>query len=327
MRRHREQGFTLVELLVVIAIIGILIALLLPAVQAAREAARRIKCANKLHNIALAALNYESTNGNFPPGRQRLKDDSDWNRWSEFARMLDYSEATQIADRIEPTITTSSELNAVCPMHIELFVCPSDYERLGPAGETPTWGRINYKGTAGNLPGRWNGKAAGEYCNGIFRSDHMTKIREITDGTSHTALLSEAVRGDGDRTNVDIPGDWFSISSSLRERDEVYTACQNVSTSGENHSLSGRTWVYGSMVCTRYNHVMPPNLQSCVCGPATQSSVNNNGTATTASSRHPGGVNLAMADGSTTFINDDVDIFIWWALGSINGGETIPDSF
>jgi prepilin-type N-terminal cleavage/methylation domain-containing protein len=334
---HRN-GFTLVELLVVIAIIGILIALLLPAVQAAREAARRIKCSNNLHNLALAALNYESSNGCLPLGRMLktyAKNGTDWHKWSEFARMLPFTEETQISSMINyhvPMFQKSggvdiSGASIVQDMQPAIFLCPSDYNRLSEAGHQVDWGRINYKGTAGNTPGAWNATTRIENSNGIFRANCRTSMRDITDGISQTAMMSEAILGDGDDNSIDVPSDWFGISVSEMTLPAVYQACTAVTPGTNQHSRSGRTWIYASFVCTRYNHIMPPNARSCVCATASQATVNNRGGATTASSRHPDGVNMVTADGATHFINNDVDLGIWWALGSVDGGERVPDSF
>ena len=336
--RPRHRGFTLVELLVVIAIIGVLIALLLPAIQAAREAARRIKCANNLHNLALAALNYESAYHVLPLGRM-IKTSGpnagEWHRWSEFSRMLAYSEEKAITDRIDFSLGMGAlpgGLASLQKIQPQLLLCPSDYDRLTEAGHQVTWGRINYKGTAGSSPGTWNGSTGTEDSDGIFKSNYETQLRDIVDGVTHTAMLSEAIIGDGNENIADIPSDWFGISVSNKTRAEVYQACRAVDPSiAGQHTRSGRTWVYASFVCTRYNHIMPPNERSCVCASGSgfieQTAVNNYGGATTASSRHPGGVNIATADGATHFIDNDIDIHVWWALGTVDGGEAVPKSF
>jgi prepilin-type processing-associated H-X9-DG protein len=166
--------------------------------------------------------------------------------------------------------------------------------------------------------------------NGIFLTNKAVKISEITDGTSHTALFSEAVIGDGDDTHVEVPGDWFKVSEGNITAAQVYTACiaLNVSTmnkSNSQFSKSGRNWVRGNYVSARYTHIMPPNERSCgrSDGGLNAGDINDNGGATTASSRHSGGVNLTMCDGSARFVHDDIDLKIWQAWGSRNGGEVI----
>jgi hypothetical protein len=217
-------------------------------------------------------------------------------------------------------------------MQPHLFLCPSDYDRLSEAGHQTAWGRINYKGAAGNTPGEWDATNRVENSNGIFKSNCTTRMSDIVDGVSHTAMMSEAIIGDGDDSHADVPSDWFGISASNMTLPGVYQACTSITPgSSGQHSRSGRTWIYASYVCTRYNHIMPPNERSCVCGGGggsiSQSVVNNKGTATTASSRHPGGVNLATADGATHFIDEGVDVRVWWALGSVDGGEKVPETY
>ena len=132
------------------------------------------------------------------------------------------------------------------------------------------------------------------------------RLEQVTDGTSHTALFSEAVLGDGDDNHIETPGDWFRIDTTNTTSAQVYAACTSLTpeTGDSNQfSRSGRNWVNGNYIVTRYNHIMTPNLRSCArCAPSTGdlgTAANNQGGATTASSRHPGGVNLVMADAST----------------------------
>ena len=325
MSRKRSLGFTLVELLVVIAIIGILIALLLPAVQAAREAARRAECKNNLRQIGLAAHNYHSANKCFPPGRLTTV-----NSWSQNAKLLPYIEHQNVYDLISFNKSPGNSANATArTSHISCYRCPSDYNRMdfNYSKNHYGWGKNNYKGNAGNDTGQMvSGK---EQNNGIFMSNCVRRIRDIPDGTSHTALFAEAVLGDASDEKIEVPGDWFRIATSYKTRDEVYNACLNVTPqSGAANQIcrSGRNWTWGNYIPSRYNHVMPPNMQSCGRYGGSgdmDSTVNSKGGATTASSRHAGGVNVVMADGSTHFINDNIDLQIWWAGGSRDGGETV----
>jgi hypothetical protein len=143
------------------------------------------------------------------------------------------------------------------------------------------------------------------------------------------------LKGDGDRNVVEIPGDWFTISGIAQNADTVYQKCVAVAatppTGGSQYPCSGRNWVHGDYGTTRYNHIMPPNMQSCsqnqTGGNLTAIQVNEHGTATTASSRHPGGVNMACVDGSTHFIRDEIDRLIWSAVGSRNADELTEGAF
>lgn len=330
MRGGLRRGFTLVELLVVIAIIGILVALLLPAVQSAREAARRLQCINKLKQMSLAAHNYHSANNSFPPGRT-LPNSS----WSAHARLLPYLEQAAAYELVDfgKAPTQKAKL-----LHFSAFRCPSDLEdRMNGSepGHQQGWGRVNYKGCAGSDTGQWFGGQNREQSDGIFQTNRYITIGDIKDGTSNTAIFAEAVLGDGQHFVISVPGDWFAIATSNKTREQVYQACSalnptapgqesNFTGRGKQIACSGRNWVWGNFIPNRYNHVMPPNTASCGRyggGNSMDASVNDAGGATTASSNHPGGCTVALADGSVRFINDSIAIQTWWALGSANGRE------
>ncbi|MBN1589601.1 MAG: DUF1559 domain-containing protein [Pirellulales bacterium] len=335
---RRPHGFTLVELLVVIAIIGILIAMLLPAVQAAREAARRMKCANNLHNLAIASLNYESSFHCFATARIRAGGSvAQQCVWSTQARIIRFLEGNTVAQFIDFERYPNPDNSPARFETVSTFLCPSDFNRLKDATWHPhsSWGKNNYKVCTGNEVGIWSSDMGVEQANGVFVTNLFVSLNDVTDGTSKTAMISEAKLGDGDPNHIEIPGDWFRISTSNRTKDAVYQACMSVApatgTSSQG-SQSGQNWVWGNYNTTRYNHVMGPNDKSCVRASGTidfssgWSAVNDNGGATTASSWHPDGVNLALVDGSVRFVSDRIDINIWWALGSCDGQEVISDS-
>ena len=162
--RRPVAGFTLIELLVVIAIIGILVALLLPAIQAAREAARRSQCSNNLHQLALATLNFESAKHSLPLGRPKgtTVDNKTIPQWGHMALILPYVEAAQSYDLIDfDDYDTATDENPVKYHSFSFFLCPSDYgDRMNNATCSSTgdaWldaGRINYRGNGGSRPGR-----------------------------------------------------------------------------------------------------------------------------------------------------------------------------
>jgi type II secretory pathway pseudopilin PulG len=327
-------------LLVVIAIIGILVALLLPAIQSAREAGRRSQCLNHLRQLTVAALNYEVANKRFPPGRVKPR------TWSQLVRILPYIEESSIYGTID--FEEKIKNQDLTKQSLSVFLCPSDAgDRLQELGDKEAqfdWGRNSYRGNAGNGVGMMYG-AAGvgaadeveladfntkQFQNGIFVTNKTVKISEVIDGTSHTALFSEAVIGDGDDTHVEVPGDWFKISTGNVTPLQVYNACvatnpATMNKANSQFSKSGRNWVRGNYICARYNHIMPPNERSCARsdGSMNADDVNENGGATTASSRHPGGVNLMRADGSGGFVTENCDLAVWQAAGSRNGGEVM----
>jgi hypothetical protein len=324
----------------VIAIIGILVALLLPAIQAAREAGRRSQCLNQMRQLSVAALNYELSHKKFPPGRIKQGDNR---HWSQFIRLLPYLEESNVYGLIDFEDKIKDQTDVV-KQRMEVFLCPSDAEdRLSDLAADEDsqydWGRNNYRGNAGSGTGEMydpnplGGTPAKDYAernNGVFITNKAVKLSEITDGTSHTALFSEAVRGDGIDTQVEVPGDWFKISTASVTAAQVYTACATLDVSTMNKgnsqfSKSGRNWVRGNFVTARYNHIMPPNERSCARkdGNLGAGAINDDGGATTASSRHKGGVNVTCADGSSQFVADSIDLRIWQAWGSRNGSEII----
>jgi prepilin-type N-terminal cleavage/methylation domain-containing protein/prepilin-type processing-associated H-X9-DG protein len=344
------RGFTLVELLVVIAIIGILVALLLPAIQAAREAARRTECTNNLRQLAIAALNYESTKKAFPYGRRRgrvrLEDGSleYLTQWGHLAHILPYIEEAQSYDLIDfddPTISTHD--NDVKFHKFSFFICPSDTEdRMNNATcSAGIWldaGRTSYCGNGGSLPGDSkdipgpNGTSmAEENNNGMFVTNRAISLKQVTDGSSHTALYAEALLGDGDKYQIEVPGDWIRLTATGRDTQQMYEDCRDrpASTGGNQFPCRGRNWVHGDYTTSRYTHIMPPNQKSCsqTMGSFNAISINEAGNATTASSRHSGGANVVMADASTHFVSDDIDHEVWWALGSRNGEDIVGEDF
>jgi prepilin-type N-terminal cleavage/methylation domain-containing protein/prepilin-type processing-associated H-X9-DG protein len=323
---NRRRGFTLVELLVVIAIVGVLSGLLLPAVQSAREAARRSNCSNNLRQMALAALMFHDAHRTFPIGRQ-----GDEDAFGQHTELFPFLEEGTITFQFDYKLPAKK--NPARFIKVPLFLCPSDIEdRMWDKDKNAhqfDWGKNNYRACAGSEFGMTSDSGtptAKEQNNGIFLTNQAIKLAQVTDGASHTALFSEALRGDGDDENIEIESDLFQIGSGngTNTTEKVYKAAMNLNLStmrGANKqtSYAGRNWINGNYMTTRYNHVMPPNTFSVTRG----NSPNNRGGAITASSRHPGGVNLARADGSVGFINDGIELSVWRALGSRNGNELV----
>ncbi len=335
MRRLR-RGFTLIELLVVIAIIAVLIALLLPAVQAAREAARRAQCVNNLKQIGLAIHNYESAIGGLPWGHGYFG----WNDWSAGVLMLPYLEQGPLYNAINFANSGSAaspgwaQNLTIQRAVVNGLLCPSDTDRM-----TNGYGHSNYCGNAGNNPNAFYGNN-GELgaCNGVFFSvangAKSTMFRDITDGLSQTAGFSEKVKGQTiggvtDSLLADVSNPTSAVSQVAAPGTGVdlnpnpyFTTCMATSPKIAANLAGGGIafgayWFDGHPECGMYNHVMTPNTWAC-----SDANVNDIG-AFPPSSRHSGGVNMMMMDGSVKFLKTSISPNIWWALGSRSGAEVV----
>jgi len=361
-----RSGFTLIELLVVIAIIAVLIALLLPAVQAAREAARRAQCINNLKQLGLAAHNYVSTYGilpmqtTFPAGSDQswgwsygwplalapnLEQGAIFNNFNFSAGMFGNASG----------YTVQHGNDTMIAIQLATLICPSDGTVQRP--QAP-WGMTNYVGNMGG-PGQldmftgpivsgpvWGGSPGANNCGPVG-------LERITDGTSNTGMFSERLvglqgvsptsvtRNHKEWKRVVFDGPSVSgggpLGGATGARNWVQ-ACQNLPNTTTAHATygSGCYWLAGyplHVVVNGYLHAGTPNGPACNNPVGSFASlswvffVNPQGSAPP-TSNHPGGVNVAMADGSVKFIKDSVSLQAWWALGSRNGGETISaDSY
>ena len=315
-RQRARCGFTLIELLVVVAIIAILIALLLPAVQQAREAARRTMCRNNLKQICLALHNYESNHRVFPPGTLGFP----WvfSAQSQLLPFVDQGNVQNSIDFNQPPLTFGSFPAAagneqIARNRLPLFLCPSDSGEL--AGNE--FGAINYPACVGSGLAN-NGSSAN--ADGIVYARSTTKFRDILDGTSKTAAFSESIQGNG----VDHTG--ATASDPLRQVIElpsatVTTTAACVPTGSTFWSgQRGAKWINGHYADTLYNHFYTPNSETPDCNNAFH-----NRALTAARSRHPGGVHVALCDGSVHFINESINIDIWHGLATRAGGELLDE--
>ncbi len=353
MSRSRD-GFSLIELLVVIAIITILIGLLLPAVQGAREAGRRAQCTNNLKQIGLAIHNYASTFQVLPPGKGEnyvgsLPTAATYARWSTQSQLLMFLEQGNLFNSINfslppetpgmagdvpfmpPYQNPNRENSTSSLVQVGTFLCPSD----GGGSLIGQWpGGNNYLGNlqtwACDLSDDFPSTVApAEQIQGIFYYRSAVRMAHITDGLSNTAFFSEKIRGT-DQNDPDARSDSLVFSpSGLVSSDTTYRACQamNPMTTTRLTRRQGMSWVMGEMCCTSYNHVAPPNSKTCA-GTGFAGTMANMPMQVPPSSRHPGGVNLLMGDSAVRFVKSGVTLGTWRALGTRAGGEVIAgDSF
>jgi hypothetical protein len=266
------------------------------------------------------------------------------------ARILHYVESSETADLIDFNDVTVPIAESDVRFHkFSFLICPSDLDdrmNNGTCSSTAdSWlgaGRTSYAGNGGSdtgeavaiIPSPYGGSSQHfeEKNNGIFLTNRAVKIKQVTDGTSYTALYAEALLGDGDKFLTEVPGDWFRIPGTGQTTAQVYDRCSGsgVITTGNNQfPCRGRNWVHGDYATSRYTHIMPPNEKSCSQsrGSFNAISVNEDGNATTASSRHPGGANMVCADGSTHFISETIDRLVWSALGSRDGDDVVGGDF
>ena len=311
---YRSRGFTLIELLVVIAIIAILVALLLPAVQQAREAARRTQCKNNLKQIGLAIHNYHDAYGCIP-----IADvNGAVNPISAHARLLPQLEQNALYNLVDFNVPYDHVNNTIPRMtELAVFRCPSDPTPLPAA----VGGRNNYYWNAGSGVVMYTSGGAGQPDpNGVIFHNRRYRFNDITDGLSNTAAMSEKLTGDGNngisspRTDTYRPG---TYPSNADEATQQCNATDVTTLTTQGYSNVGGPWLQQYHSTNQYNHVLPPNGRSCMYPPGR--------IATTANSQHVGGVHLMLCDGSVRFISENLDLRIWRNLGSINGGEVLGE--
>lgn len=359
-RSYWKRGFTLVELLVVIAIIGILIALLLPAVQAAREAARRSQCTNNLKQQCLGALNYENVYKVLPAGmggtngpgwgscEQRGAGGNQNGMMSAFIPLLPYCEQKPLYDQISHPLTDSGGTwNAWGPHGFQgsyppyqtlvpAFLCPSDGAGQSYAGSYPT--RINYATSQGDTIQNVLTTSPSN-ARGVFHRYIYCSLAEITDGTSNTIGFSEHAIF---RKQNALHGA-YAIDGGVNNNPAqclTHLGPSNTITGADNsdhYDTIGRSWAYGGGLTTGFTTVLPPNSPKCA-----PSKGEWNWALIPPDSYHPGGVNGAMMDGSVRFISETINCGnisekdptisptrtdspygVWGAMGTKGGGEAL----
>jgi prepilin-type N-terminal cleavage/methylation domain-containing protein/prepilin-type processing-associated H-X9-DG protein len=331
----RRPGFTLIEALVVVSIIGLLIALVLPAVQASREAARRMQCENNLKQIGIALHSYESSNKSFPlnwgdPRVDPVRGHPFYvggRPYSALTRLLPYLDQQPLFTSINFNVETfpaddrsdfpfPQNLTAYAT-NVAVYLCPSD------GASSPTPYGCNYRGNYGVGPGPGTTRESYDSGNGFYSFPGVLGSQSFPDGLSHTVAYSERLRGTGNGGGLAPARDLGDIQvmdgCAVRDADYALACCRLASTRGfPAYRMAGFTWFYGDIECTAYIHAQEPNGRI-------PDAITANGWigVVTARSFHPGGVNSLMADGSVRFVKESIARRVWRGLGTRNGDELV----
>jgi prepilin-type N-terminal cleavage/methylation domain-containing protein/prepilin-type processing-associated H-X9-DG protein len=339
LHRRGRIGFTLIEMTVVIAISGVLLAMLLPAVHSAREAARRLECVTNLKQIGLALHSYQMAHHSLPQGsvagmNQGTASPGSHVAWSVHGQLLGDMEHQALYNAINFRwgVEGSTDPNSgdrvnstVIEAEISGYLCPSD-----PNSGRPN--RNNYHASMGstalNDP---------QDSDGLFALSSANRLSDATDGISNTIIFGEAITGPAVEVHTPAPSltDVRGISADAQTVNagsnpaairDALKACDAASKARVAGPKAGRGqfWAKGSPGHTLFNTVSVPGLKAHTWNSCSDSDLAHslfNGT----SSAHPGGTNILIADGSVKFFGENIAQPIWWALGTRSGGENLAE--
>jgi prepilin-type N-terminal cleavage/methylation domain-containing protein/prepilin-type processing-associated H-X9-DG protein len=314
-----RKGFTLIELLVTLTLIGLLVALLIPAVQQSRESARKMQCQNHLKSFGLALHNFEQAHGHLPGPHNPLRPgDPQTELWSPQAALLPYLDQGNLQRRVIADGITSGVVGLFPPDHgsqqnVPVLQCPSD-------GLTPGANYVACTGAGVQIADQIEG--------GVFGGFTPARMGDITDGASQTAAMSEHVKSQPGMAFDRRIHYWLSGANELpggySGRDGLIAICNSLTGSPAAYDdKQGRFWDYGSFGRSWCNHALGPNAKETDC------SAQSNVMWLSAEGIHPPrswhaqGVNMLMLDGAVRFTADAIDLNVWRALGT-RAGQEVP---
>ncbi len=333
----RRRAFTLIELLVVIAVIGMLVALLLPAVQAAREAGRRMQCANNLRQIGLAMHNRLTTFRALPPNGIYTYSGSvmvSTSPWSAVSRILPFIEQENLAQAIDFNVSYNAQ-PGISSRRIATYVCPDEVNDKG-SGSDPTYGNKYWTLNYAVNQGTWavlSGKASSmRYGDGAFSPTQEIRPSEFLDGMSNTLAVAE-VKGYTHRVSGNSNASFNPALPPPSSPEDLFASFSPAAF--DPAKFTHTEWVDGKVHETGFTTLFPPNTKvEFVSGAAsydvdfvsaTESSLGDTYAAVTSRSYHPGGVNVLLMDGSTRFVAGSIRQDVWRSLGTRAGGEVTAE--
>ena len=344
-----KRGFTLIELLVVIAIIAVLVALLLPAVQQSREAARRTRCKNNLKQIGLAMHNYHSSNRAFPPSYCLTLPATGGSSWSIHGRLMPFMDQSNLYNQIDLQVGWS-DLPVISGVRVPVYACSSDpkSDQLRTQPNRPSLYPNNY----GFNFGSWFvfDPVTGRGGDGITYPNSKITIAQVSDGTSQTLLASEVHAWSAyTRNGGDVPTNFLTHSNLSATIPSTQAEFQQLIALGvtdrvQPSSLDGTghtEWANGHSHHSGFTTAATPNarITTTLTSPSEATYPNmdyasrqEGSSATqpsyslvTSRSYHTGIVNSALVDGSVRTISQNIDLRVWRALGTRDGGEVVGE--
>lgn len=328
-RRTCRAGFTVVEVLVVLTLLGILVALILPALQYSRATARRVECTNRLRQIGVALASFEAQRREIPPARSSPSGLA----WTTF--LLPWLDQTSVFQQIDFTATErqDDEYNSLSLHRIPQFLCPDSALERG----------TNFLGNVGTSyldvpPQHVRGKRIenGFFALGVVSgesSHRRLRLSDMTDGLSTTVAVSESRQAGPPTPQNARVGSSRGLAFRLLSPGETAAdyaafvdACDSLTGPQRVSRTIGAAWHDGEIFDSLYTHHLPPNRNNCMFALAGTGMIAARSVAT-ASSQHGSGAHVLLADSSTRFMSQDIAYDIWRSLGTRGGREVLNDEF